>query len=217
MAARGTAPPRTRRTPDEVRTLVLRAASDLFTTQGYHGTKTRQIAELASVAEPVIFRHFGSKAELFEASILAPFTAFANAWAASWRADPLASADEYAMTRTFVEGFHALASEHREVLRTLTAARAKGGDDALAQVAERVVARLATLLTLIRDLLEEHAHARGWDSLDAPITVAIALGAILSVVVFDEWVFPADEARPTREREIEELTQMLLRGVAGRP
>lgn len=217
MPAPARSRPRTRRAPDEVRALVLRAANELFTTQGYHGTKTRQIAELASVAEPVIFRHFGSKAELFEASILAPFTAFANAWAASWREDPLAAVDEYAITRTFVEGFHDLASEHREVLRTLTAARAKGGDEALAEVADRVVARLTSLLALIRDLLEEHAGARGWDSLDSPITVAIALGAILAVVVFDEWVFPVDEPRPSREREIEELTQMLLRGVSQRP
>lgn len=208
---------RTRRTPEEVRALVLRAAHDLFTTQGYRGTKTREIAERARVAEPVIFRHFGSKAELFEISLLAPFTDFANAWAASWREDPLESVDEYEMTRTFVEGFYELASEHREVLHTLMAARAKDGDQALAEVADRVVEQLASLLTLIRTLLDEHAAARGWDALDSPVTVAVALGAILSVVVFDAWVFPAGQPRPGRDREIEELTQMLLRGVAHRP
>ena len=207
---------RTRRAPFEVRALVVRAAHDLFTSQGYHGTKTRQIAERAQVAEPVIFRHFGSKAEMFEVAIIAPFTDFANAWGDSWKVEPLASADMYELTRTFVEGFYGLTLEHREVFRTLMVARANGDDAALADVADRVVAQLASVLTHIRGLLEEHATARGWDSLDPPITVAVALGAILSIVVFDEWVFPAGERRPGRARQVEELTQMLLHGVAHR-
>jgi AcrR family transcriptional regulator len=207
---------RTRRAPLEVHDLVVRAAHDLFTSQGYHGTKTRQIAERAQVAEPVIFRHFGSKAEMFEVAIIAPFTDFANAWGASWSTEPLASADVYEVTRTFVEGFYGLALEHREVLRTLMAARAKGDDDALAEVADRVVTQLASVLTHIRGVLEQHSAARGWDSLDPPNTVAVALGAILSVVVFDDWVFAAGERRPGRARQVEELTQMLLHGIAHR-
>ncbi len=207
---------RTRRTPEEVRALVLRAAQGLFADHGYHGTKTREIAERAGVAEPVIFRHFGSKAEIFEVSILAPFTAFANEWAESWRIEPLAAADEYELTRTFVEGFYGLALDHREVLRTLMAARTLGGDAALTEVADRVVVQLADLLMLVRDLLVEHRDARKWDALDPPVTVAVAFGAILSVVLFDEWVFPVGERRPSRVRQVEELTQMLLNGVAHR-
>ncbi|KAA1421863.1 TetR/AcrR family transcriptional regulator [Nocardioides humilatus] len=217
MSTSGAAARRTRRSPDEVRALVLRAAHDLFTSQGYQATRTRQIAERAQVAEPVIFRHFGSKAEIFEISLLTPFTEFANAWAASWEEDPLESADEYEMTRTFVEGFYKLTVEHQEVLRTLMSARAAGGDDALVEVANRVVEQLGALLTLIRSLLEKHAAARGWGTLDSPVTVAVALGSILSVVLFDDWIFPAGQPRPGRAREIEELTQMLLRGVAHRP
>lgn len=208
---------RTRRAPLEVRELVLRAAHDLFAEQGYHGTKTREIAARAQVAEPVIFRHFASKAEIFERSILAPFTSFAEAWAEAWRVEPLASADQYQITRTFVDGFYGLAVEHREVFRTLMAARAKGGDEALAEVAERVIAQLGDLLVLIRALLVDHRDAREWEGLDPPITVAVALGAILSLVILDDWVFPVGERRPGRARQVEELTQMLLHGVAHRP
>lgn len=207
---------RTRRTPEEVRVLVLRAARELFAEHGYHGTKTREIAERARVAEPVIFRHFGSKAEIFEVSILAPFTEFANEWAESWRIEPLAAADEYELTRTFVEGFYGLVLEHREVLRTLMAARTLGTDEALTEVAERVVAQLADVYLLVRGLLIEHSDARGWSELDPPVTVAVAFGAIVAVVLFDEWVFPVGERRPVRERQVEELTQMLLNGVAHR-
>lgn len=205
-----------RRASPEVRDLILRAAHDLFATQGYHGTKTREIAAQADVAEPVIFRQFGSKAEIFEAAILAPFNDFVNAWTTSWRAEPLASSDPFEITRTFVRGFYLLALEHRDLLRTLMTARVKGGDESLAAVADGVIERLGTLLTLIRGLLEEHRDARQWEAIDPPVSVAVAVGSILSVVVFDEWVFPVGERRPGRERQIEELTQMLLHGIAHR-
>jgi AcrR family transcriptional regulator len=208
---------RSRRAPLEVRDLVLRAAHDLFAAQGYHGTKTREIAERAQVAEPVIFRHFASKAEIFELSILAPFAAFAQEWAESWRVEPLASADEYEITNTFVAGFYELALDHREVFRTLMAAGADGGDEALAGVAQRVIAQLGESLTLIRGLLVEHRDARGWQALDPPVTVAVALGSILSLAIYDDWIFPVGERRPGRARQIEELTQMLLHGVSHRP
>lgn len=43
---------------------VVRAALDLFTTQGYHGSTTPEIASRAGVAEGTIYRHFASKEQL---------------------------------------------------------------------------------------------------------------------------------------------------------
>ncbi|HEX7824719.1 MAG TPA: helix-turn-helix domain-containing protein, partial [Mycobacterium sp.] len=60
-------------TGGDVRARILKAAHDLFTKQGYQSTTTKQISTRARVAEPTVFRHFGSKVELFEASILEPF------------------------------------------------------------------------------------------------------------------------------------------------
>lgn len=206
-----------RRGPVEIRNLVLRAAHDLFAEQGYHGTKTREIAERATVAEPVIFRNFGSKAELFEESILAPFSDFVTEWADSWRTEPLASADPFEITRTFVKGFYGLVLEHRELLRTLFAARVQGGDEALAEVAGRVVDQFAVNLSTMRSLLLDHGGARHWAGIDPPVTVAVAVGSVLSLVVLDDWVFVQGERRPGRDRQVEELAQLLLHGVAHRP
>lgn len=44
---------------------VVAAASQLFASQGYHGTSTREIARLADVSENTIFRHFDRKEDLF--------------------------------------------------------------------------------------------------------------------------------------------------------
>jgi len=43
----------------------MQAASDLFANKGYAGTTTRSIAETAGVNEVTLFRHFGSKENLF--------------------------------------------------------------------------------------------------------------------------------------------------------
>jgi AcrR family transcriptional regulator len=78
-------PPRHRRNPQSTRDRIVRAAIDLFTTQGYHATTTPQIAAAGGVAEGSIYRHFESKRvllnELYRAALrllLAPITATAG-------------------------------------------------------------------------------------------------------------------------------------------
>ncbi|WP_430883041.1 TetR/AcrR family transcriptional regulator [Fusibacter sp. JL216-2] len=42
------------------------AAIDLFSQEGYDGVTTKKIAEVAGVSEMTLFRHFGSKTNLFQ-------------------------------------------------------------------------------------------------------------------------------------------------------
>ena len=44
---------------------ILDAAKTLFVEKGYHATKTKDIALACGVTEPVIYKHFNSKEELF--------------------------------------------------------------------------------------------------------------------------------------------------------
>jgi AcrR family transcriptional regulator len=204
-----------RRGANEIRRLVLHAAHRLFSEQGYHGTTTRQIAEEAGVGESVLFRNFGSKAELFETTILAPFSDFVNHWAKTWNVSVTSESDPAEIARSFVKGFYGLASEHKELFRTLVAARVKGGESALAEVAARVSSKLADNLRTVQLVLLEHSAARRFRELDAPVTVAASVGSVLSLVLLDDWLFPSDQRRPGRSRQIEEATQMLLYGVTG--
>lgn len=48
---------------------IMEAAGKLFARQGYHGTTTRQIAQLADVGENTIFRQFEHKEALFWATL----------------------------------------------------------------------------------------------------------------------------------------------------
>ncbi len=204
-----------RRAPDTVKELILKAAHDLFSAHGYHGTLTRQIAEKAGVGESVIFRNFGSKAELFETTILAPFNEFVDNWATTWDAKTTASADPMQVAEAFVKGFYGLVDQHRGLLSTLVAARISGTDPGLAAVATRVSERLANNLSTPRRVLLEHSEARNFRSLDAPVSVAVSVGSVLALVLLDDWVFPPDQRRPGKTRQINELTRMLLYGVTG--
>src|SRR5215213_4154516 len=212
-AVNGHANRRLRRAPDEVQELVLQAAHRLFTEHGYHGTKTRQIAEEAGVGESVVFRNFGSKAELFEAVILTPFTDFVDDWAARWDVGVAADSDPMEITRSFVKGFYELAAEHREVLHTLIAARLRGGDPALAEVADRVSGKLSDSLRVMQEVLLHHGEARQLRDVDAPVSVAVSAGSVLSLVLLDDWLFPRHQRRPGKVRQIDETARMLLYGV----
>jgi AcrR family transcriptional regulator len=206
-----------RRAPSEVQELVLKAAHHLFTTKGYHGTKTREIAQEAGVGEPVIFRNFGSKAQLFEEAILKPFVEFIDHWAAEWERKTPPSADPEMITRSFVKGFYALVAEHRELLRTLNSARAQGGDSVLDTIAAEVSYSVADSLRVMRRVLLQHGEAREYKNLDPPVSVAIAAGSVMSLILFDDWLFPQHERRPSKARQIDELSRMLLHGIAHRP
>lgn len=57
-------PRRRKRDPKGTHDRLVRAALDLFTSQGYHASTTPQIAARAGIAEGTIYRHFESKAHL---------------------------------------------------------------------------------------------------------------------------------------------------------
>jgi AcrR family transcriptional regulator len=65
MAARAT----TRKTAGERRESILEAALAEFAARGLHGTSTEEIARRAGISQPYLFRLFGTKKELFIASV----------------------------------------------------------------------------------------------------------------------------------------------------
>lgn len=54
---------------DDTRQRILQAAARLFAERGYARTTTRALADAAGVNEVTLFRHFGSKQELFSAVV----------------------------------------------------------------------------------------------------------------------------------------------------
>jgi AcrR family transcriptional regulator len=69
-----TKPPeeRLRLTTEARRELILQAARSVFVQHGFSGSRTKMIAQAAGVSEALVYAHFESKDQLFEASILGP-------------------------------------------------------------------------------------------------------------------------------------------------
>jgi AcrR family transcriptional regulator len=59
----------TRMTAEDRRESVLEAALTEFALRGLHGTSTEEIAQRAGISQPYIFRLFGTKKELFVATV----------------------------------------------------------------------------------------------------------------------------------------------------
>ena len=56
-------------TGDERRDNILDAARTVFGRRGYHAASTAEIAAAAGCSEPMLYKHFGSKQDLFVATL----------------------------------------------------------------------------------------------------------------------------------------------------
>jgi AcrR family transcriptional regulator len=72
--------PRTRLTANERRTAVVETACRVFAKSSYHGSTTAQIARETGVTEPVLYRHFASKRELYLACLAAAWERLRILW-----------------------------------------------------------------------------------------------------------------------------------------
>jgi AcrR family transcriptional regulator len=207
MSRMGGPSTRTRRSTDEVRRLILDAARELFGLHGYQGTSTREIAARAGVVEPMLFRHFGTKAALFERTVLEPVLVFIGDFVKEWSVLPDGEVDPEALHRRYLAGLLRLCREHRPMLAAL-AAEGPGGEHAgaLGRAHALIAEHLGHLTREVRNrarpgamLAEPHLAVR--------FTVALIFGAAL----FADQLFDADE-----ESLVDELAGFVRRGVGYR-
>jgi AcrR family transcriptional regulator len=134
VTPRGASPKkRTKRTTAAVRELILSAALDLFREKGYGATTTREIATSAGVIEPLIFRHFGNKAGVFDAAVFAPFSILIDEYVEAWEREP-SPADPDERITTFLQHAYDLARPNKRLLLDAVAQRQAGAspeDDVL--------------------------------------------------------------------------------------
>ena len=216
MATKATTRPRARRrSSDEIRELLLQAGTALFEAQGYNATTTQQIVDRAGVDAPTLYRHFESKADLFEATMLGPLQQFLASHAAYWSERPLGEVDPADLMRRYATGLVNMLHEHRDQMRTLVAASREDGD--LGRIARRVSEQFTDGLIAMREIVVAEGGIHNYPGLNAPdATIAASTGMILSIVLFDDWVFPRGR-RPSRAKVIDEITAMVLYGVTRRP
>jgi AcrR family transcriptional regulator len=200
----------TRRTPEEVRELLLGAARALFAARGFAGASTRDIALKAGVSEALLFRHFGTKAKLFERAILDPINEFVHAYVEEWRNRSTADHDAESVTRAYIDGFYRLLSEHRELVMALVTAQAY---ESLQEVSD--ASPLSHLLEELESLAGAEAAARGFH-FDVHVATRVAMGMVMGMALLDEWLFQPGRRKPSRQRIVDEMVAFMVHGLAHR-
>ena len=123
--ATGSSPKKaTRRARGAPRLLLLEAARTLFARHDYRSTTTVQIAEKAGVAEHLLFRHFGSKARLFNEAVVVPFLTIIDDLNADWESFAPGPESAEAVAREFLGSLYDVFLENRGLVMTLWAADA---------------------------------------------------------------------------------------------
>jgi AcrR family transcriptional regulator len=196
-----------RRSPDHVRGLILEAARTLFSSGGYVATTTRQIAESASVTEKALYRHFGTKACLFEAAMLAPLTEFIEAYHEAWTNFPDDLPPEQRL-RPFIQGFFPLVRQHRDMLLSLMTIRATEGTTATS-----VAREFTDAIRGLHDVARSEFEERSWIGADPAVTIAASAGMVISLVLHEDLLLPG-QTDADRARLPEEITNLIIHGVA---
>ena len=201
-----TPPVRRRRSTEEVRTLLLEAARDVFSRFGYAGASTRQIANEAGVTEVLIFRHFESKRGLFEAAVVEPFAATITNFIEDV-AELTHESDMVTMMNEFVTSVYDVMLEHREMVIALVAASHHDVEDE-GPGTDALVGALETFTKFI----EREARRRELPDMDYPVTAALGIATAVGMAVLQPWLFGRS---PSRQRIDREMAAFMLYGVVG--
>jgi len=195
-----------RRARGEPRRLLLDAARDLFARQDYRSTTTREIAEVAGVAEHLLFRNFGSKAALFREALVVPFTSFVDAFSETWSAVVPESTDENELAGQFVGRLYDLFVEHRGLVVTLWASDALSPDE----LAEAGIAEVERAFAVLGRISAEGMAIRGLRSSRPDLAAHSTVAMVAGMAVFGSSFFGTQ--RPSRAAIVDELTQAVLHG-----
>lgn len=198
----------TRRSTEEVRGLILAAASELFDEYGYAQTSMRDIASKAGLSLSVLYRQFGSKDDLFAATLLAPFLASFEEFASAWSSQIDNPWEDEQLVREFVRDLYSNLAQHRHLLVTLLAAAEDSESSLLAKTQQGIAGSLRDLQVMA----EHEAGRRNW--LPAG-TVAhgnsLTIAMIAGLILMQPFLAPTPDG--DEEAIVDAVTRMALYGM----
>jgi AcrR family transcriptional regulator len=172
-------PPKTRLRAEDRREVIIDAAREEFTRTGYAGTKVRAIADRAGVNDAMLYRHFESKEELFEAAVAEPIrTAVADIVVRPWPEDAVGSGADVVRERTVIF-FEDLLRAMNEIAPLLGVVLFADQDRGRRFYQDHIETAFDGIVTLTRATIGEWLHKDFDDELFA--RVVIGLGWTMAV------------------------------------
>lgn len=198
---------KTRMRGEERHAAIVRSAIHLFAEKGFRGATTRELASSLGVTEPVLYRHFKTKRELYDAII---------EFKARQVSERIHTVRTYAESGDDREFFIRLAElilerydRDPEITRLLLFISLEGHDLA-GYFFERV----------FRDFYElvlDYIRARIQNGAFRPVDPEIAARAIIGMIGYHglvEQLFPGYFAKRSRRRVAREMTAIFLSGIS---
>lgn len=201
-----TTPKPARRARGAPRLLLLDSARALFARQDYRSVTTREIADRAGVLEHLLFRQFGSKAALFNESVVMPFLQLVEDLNDRWESFERGPESSEAIAHQFLGALYDLFVDNRGLVMTLWTADALTGDELVETGIVEIERALAILGQLGGKGFELLGIRNSSQDLAARSTVAMVAG--MSAFSSTFW----GGERPPRDLIVEELTQATLHG-----
>ncbi len=168
-----------RRSSLEVDELIMKAATELFLERGYRSATTREIAERAGVAEPLLFRRHDNKSGLFVACTVSPLRAKVAEFSSKWSAGAGRKADLDAFAGALLELLRSQCAALLAVSAAIAHERAEMEAAGVLEGVEEVITRLvATAETRVEGGPGKTERAR------------VLVGAIWSAAQHGEFLVP---------------------------
>jgi AcrR family transcriptional regulator len=188
---------------------LLDAAREQFARHGFANTTAKEIAEVAGVSEPLLFRHFGSKVGLFREALVVPFLALVDEFERTWESGALAALDDEEASRRFMGDLFDRFQANRGLVLTLWGTEAESVPELVESgVCDEITDGLRRLVDVSTgDTVSRRARSVSERELSDRAAVAMVAG----VALFGQSVFLGKRA-PSRDELVEELVQTMLHG-----
>ena len=197
---------KTRMRGEERHAAIVHSAIHLFAEKGFRGATTRELASALGVTEPVLYRHFQTKRDLYRAIIEA------KARQASERADTLRKEAESGDDRLFVtrlgESILQRYEKDPEMTRLLLYISLEGHELA-GQFFERV---FSDFYRVVLEYIRRRIQAGAFRQMDAEVAARGLIGMIAYHGLVEQ-LFPGYFQKRSRQRVAREMAALFLDGV----
>ena len=198
---------------DERRQQIIAVATELFASKGFRGATTRSIAETAGVSEAIIFRHFATKEDLYDAIITTSLEKRREGWD---RDALIADAQDEDLDSLLLRFGRSVIERHRKdptFIRLMMYSSLE--DHKFRQLFFE--ARRSPFLKIIRQRLAEGVESGALGDIDPALTTRAFFRTLLqycmsSFVASDTPPDPADD-----EAYVVNLVKVYAKGIHARP
>ena len=176
---------RARRTPDDLLTRIVRAATDEFKRCGYAGTTTAAIARKAGVTEAQLFRYYGSKSNLFGETIFKPLDEHFLRFIDAHRPTTLSDAEIREQKAVYTSELQKFIRTNSKMFTSLVAAEIYDAGT------EHGVGKINSLATYFEHGAEQmRGRLKDKPAIAPELMVRLVFLSVLSAVMFRDWIFP---------------------------